>query len=77
MIGETGKAEAKPLGRRRGRRRAERAKAVLKIKRAGRARRMKKVSRLEEKGNKPSQIAKKVGVSPTTVARDLKEVKKE
>ncbi len=77
MIGGTGKAEAKPRGRKRGGRKAKRVKAVIKGKRAGKARRIKKVARLKEKGMKPAQIAKKVGVSPMTVARDLKEVKKE
>jgi hypothetical protein len=77
MIGETGKAEAKPRGRRRGGRKAKRVKAVIKGRRAGKAGRMKKVAMLKEKGMKPAQIAKKVGVSAMTVARDLKEVKKE
>jgi predicted transposase YdaD len=77
MIGETGKAEARPRGRRRGGRKVKRVKAAIKGRRAGKARRIKKVVRLKEKGLKPAQIAKKVGVSAMTVARDLKEVKKD
>jgi predicted transposase YdaD len=77
MIGETGEGEAKARGRKRGRRKVRKAKAVVRRKRAGRAKRIKKIAKMKEKGMKVSQIAKKVGVSPMTVARDMKEAKKE
>jgi DNA invertase Pin-like site-specific DNA recombinase len=77
MIGETGEAEAKPRGRKRGRRKAKRAKAEPKGKRVGKEKRIKRISKLKEKGMNPAEIAKKVGVSPMTVARDMKEMKKE
>ncbi len=67
MIGETGESEAKPRGRKRGRRKAKRAKAKVRGKRAGKAKRIKRVVRLRKKGMKPAEIAKKVGVSPMTV----------
>ena len=45
--------------------------------RVDKSRRIKRIARLKGRGLKASQIAKKVGVSPMTVSRDLKEMKKE
>lgn len=67
MIGESGKAEAKPRARKRGRRRAKRAKAVVRGKRVGRAKRTKRVGRPKPKRMKKAEIAKKPGVAPMTV----------
>jgi DNA invertase Pin-like site-specific DNA recombinase len=74
MIGESGEGRAKA---RRERKKAKRAKGRGRAKRSDKARRIKKIANLRGKGLKASQIAKKVGVSPMTVARDLKEMKKE
>jgi hypothetical protein len=63
MIGETGKSEAKPRGRNRGRRRAKSAKAAVRGKRAGRGRRIKRGTKRREKGMKATEI----GVGPMTV----------
>jgi DNA invertase Pin-like site-specific DNA recombinase len=74
MIGKSGEGKGKA---RRRRKQGRRAKGRAGGRRADKARRIKKIVRLKEKGLKASQIAKKVGVSPMTVARDLKEMKKE
>jgi DNA-binding CsgD family transcriptional regulator len=74
MIGESGKGKAKARGRRK---QGRRAKRRARGRRGDKTRRIKKIARLKGKGLKASQIAKKIGVSPMTVARDLKEMKKE
>jgi DNA-binding CsgD family transcriptional regulator len=74
MIGESGKGKAKARGRRK---QGRRAKRRARGRRGDKTRRIKKIARLKEKGLKASQIAKKIGVSPMTVARDLKGMKKE
>ena len=74
MIGESREGKAKARGRRK---QGRRAKGRAGAKRADKGRRIKSIARLKEKGLKASQIAKKIGVSPMTVARDLKEMKKE
>jgi len=74
MIGESGEGKAKARGERK---QAKRAKGRGRAKTSDKARRIKKIANLKGKGLKASQIAKKVGVSPMTVARDLKEMKKE
>ncbi len=63
MIGETGKTEAKPRGRKRGRRKAKTVKAVVRGKKAGRGKRMKRGAKRQVKKMKPKEI----GVSPMTV----------
>ena len=74
MIGESGEGKAKARGERK---QAKRAKGRGRAKRSDKARRIKKIANLKGKGLKASQIAKRVGVSPMTVGRDLKEMKKE
>lgn len=74
MIGESGEGKAKARGERK---QAKRAKGRGRAKRSAKARRIKKIANLKGKGLKASQIAKRVGVSAMTVARDLKEIKKE
>jgi DNA invertase Pin-like site-specific DNA recombinase len=73
MIGESREGKAKARGERK---QAKRAEGRGRAKRSDRARRIKKIANLKGKGLKASQIAKKIGVSPMTVARDLKEMKK-
>ena len=41
------------------------------------ARRIKRIARMKEKGLTNTEIARKVGVSLVTVAKDLKEARKE
>jgi hypothetical protein len=67
MIGETGESEAKPRGRKRGRRKVKKAKAGVRAKRAGRAKKIKRVARRKGKRMKAVEIAKKPGVTPMTV----------
>ena len=67
MIGETGKAEAKPRERKRGRKGTRRAKATVRGKRAGRVKRIKRVARSKGKGRKPAEIEKKPGIGPISV----------
>jgi hypothetical protein len=67
MIGQTGKAEAKPKGRKRGRRKAKRAKAGVRGKRVGRAKRIERVAKPKEKRMKPAEMTKKPAVGPMTV----------
>jgi DNA-binding NarL/FixJ family response regulator len=74
MIGESREGKAKARGRRK---QGRRAKGRAGAKRSDKARRIKKIANLKGKGLKASQIAKRVGVSPMTVGRDLKEMKKE
>ena len=76
MIGESGEGKAKARGERKQAKRTK-GRGRAKAKRSDKARRIKKIANLKGKGLKASQIAKKVGVSPMTVARDLKEMKKE
>ena len=74
MIGESGEGGAKPRGRRRA---GKRAQGKAGAPRPDKTRRIKRIAQLKGKGLTASQIAKKVGVSPMTVSRDLKEMKKE
>lgn len=67
MIGETGAAESKARGRKRGRRKAKRAKGKVRVKRTGRAKRMKRVAKPQRKRMKRTENAKKPGVTPMTV----------
>ena len=67
MIGEPGKAEAKPRGRKRERRKAKRGKAGVRAKRAGRAKRMKRAARPKGKRMKKAEIAEKPSAAPMTV----------
>ena len=62
MIGEIGKSEAKPRARKRGRRKAKTAKAVVRVKRAGRGKRMKRGAKRQRK-----KMPGEIGVSPMTV----------
>ncbi len=58
------KGEAKKSGRKKGRV-------------ANKIRRQRKVSKLAEKGMPKAQIARRLGVSPITVSKDLQETKKD
>ena len=78
MIGESGEGKGKVRERRKqGRKVGKKPQGRARAKRSGKARRIKRIALLKEKGLKASQIAKKVGVSAMTVSRDLKAMKKE
>jgi DNA-binding NarL/FixJ family response regulator len=70
LIGAGGEKKREIRRRRKG---AGRKKGRL----ADKIRRQRKVSKLAEKGMPKAHIAKKLGVSPITVSKDLKEAKKE
>ena len=70
LIG-TGAEKKQEIRRRRKGAGRKKGRLAIKIKR------QRKVSKLAEKGMPKTQIAKKLGVSPITVSKDLKEAKKE
>jgi len=67
MIGQIGEGEAKPRGRKRGRRRAKAAKVGARGKRKGRVQRVKRAAGRREKSRKPAEAAKKPVINPVSV----------
>ncbi len=74
LIG-TGAEKKREIGRRR--KGAGKKAGKKKGRLANKIRRQKKVSKLAEKGMPKAQIARKLGVSPITVSKDLQETKKD